>query len=151
MSEGIIIAGGRDAAKVDGLTVDVKIVVTKRNITYQICAAVEGGIGYWCPRQEFKYKKPKNPVAIMDGGEKDGQIWPCYDYPVQEGGAVTFFADDDAPVKKCVLNLKTIKKGLDLMAKNSPRHFADLINENGDATTGDVFVQYCVFGELVYG
>ena len=130
----------------------VTVAVTRRNISYQLCAAVEGGIGYWCPRQDFKYTRPDNPVAIMDAGESDGQIWPCYDYPLQPGGAVSFRAEDGKGKKKTiVLNLDTITKGLQLMAQHSPRHFANLVNENGDATTGDVFVQYVAFGEIIYG
>jgi hypothetical protein len=37
------------------------------------------------------------------------------------------------------------------MAADYPRHFADLVNENDDADTGDAFVQCCVFGEVIYG
>jgi hypothetical protein len=30
-------------------------------------------------------------------------------------------------------------------------HFGDMIGETGDATTGDVFLQCCLLGEVVYG
>jgi hypothetical protein len=136
----------------EDFAITVTVAVTRRNIANQLCAAVEGGIGYWCPRQDFKYTKPENPVAIMDDGDADGQIWPCYDYPLQPGGAVRFRADDGSgKVKTIVLNLETIAKGLDLMAKNSPWHFANIVNDSGDAETGDVLVQYIAFGEIVYG
>jgi hypothetical protein len=37
------------------------------------------------------------------------------------------------------------------MAREYGRHFSDMIAENDDATTADVFLQCCLFGELVYG
>lgn len=138
--------------KPDDFSIPVTVAVTRSNVADQLCAAIEGGIGYWCPRQEFKYTKPDSPVPVMDAGREDAKIWPCYDYPLQPGGAVTFKAEDGKGKKKTiVLNLDTITKGLQLMAQHSPRHFANLVNENGDATTGDVLVQYVAFGEIVYG
>ena len=38
-----------------------------------------------------------------------------------------------------------------LMATKTPRHFANMIREAGDAETGDVFVQLACFGEIKYG
>jgi hypothetical protein len=37
------------------------------------------------------------------------------------------------------------------MRDQYPRHYADLVEENDDAITGDVFLQLAVFGELIYG
>jgi hypothetical protein len=37
------------------------------------------------------------------------------------------------------------------MAREAPQHFADFLNENDDADTGDVFVQCCLLGEIRYG
>jgi hypothetical protein len=41
--------------------------------------------------------------------------------------------------------------GLRLMAERYPRKFAELVNETGDCTTGDVLIQLAAFGELRYG
>jgi len=37
------------------------------------------------------------------------------------------------------------------MAEKYPRHFANFAQEAEDAETGDVFIQCCVLGEIVYG
>jgi len=37
------------------------------------------------------------------------------------------------------------------MAEKYPRHFHNFLEENDDAETGDVFIQCCLFGEIVYG
>lgn len=58
--------------------------------------------------------------------------------------------DGDAPVKY-PLTLKDVRKGLRLMKKLYPSHYADLMEENDDAITGDVWLQLAIFGELVYG
>ena len=48
------------------------------------------------------------------------------------------------------LDLKAVKKGLRLMKEQYPRHWADLVEENDDLITGDVWLQLAIFGELVY-
>lgn len=58
--------------------------------------------------------------------------------------------DDEEPTKYR-LTLDGIKKGLAKMAKEYPRDFADLVEENDDAITGDIFLQLAVFGEVIYG
>ena len=42
-------------------------------------------------------------------------------------------------------------KGLQLMAKDYPQQWADFMDDNDDANTGDVFVQLCCFGKTIYG
>jgi hypothetical protein len=44
-----------------------------------------------------------------------------------------------------------VTKGLEIMATKYARHFADLVSENDDADTHDVFLQCALFGEVVYG
>jgi len=49
------------------------------------------------------------------------------------------------------LTKENIIKGTQLMIFKSPEHFFDLLNDNMDATTADVWFQYVVLGEIVYG
>ena len=49
------------------------------------------------------------------------------------------------------LTIEGVKKGLELMRDQYPRHYADLMEENDDLITGDVWLQLAVFGELIYG
>ena len=37
------------------------------------------------------------------------------------------------------------------MRDQYPRHYADLMEEDDDLITGDVWLQLAVFGELIYG
>jgi hypothetical protein len=58
--------------------------------------------------------------------------------------------DNELPTKYA-LTLKDVRKGLRLMKKEYPSHYADLVEENDDAITGDVWLQLAVFGEVIYG
>ena len=49
------------------------------------------------------------------------------------------------------ITLDNVQKGLELMRDNYPRHYADLVEENDDAITGDVWLQLAVFGDIIYG
>lgn len=49
-----------------------------------------------------------------------------------------------------VLNTETIERGLQIMADQHPTAFIDVLNETGDANTGDVLIQYACFGEIIF-
>jgi len=38
-----------------------------------------------------------------------------------------------------------------VMHDDYPSHYGDAISENDDAGTGDVYLQCCLFGEVIYG
>ena len=58
--------------------------------------------------------------------------------------------ENELPIKY-TLDLKAVRKGLRLMKKEYPNHWADLVEENDDLITGDVWLQLAVFGEVIYG
>ena len=49
------------------------------------------------------------------------------------------------------LNRRSVAIGLQLMALHAPGHFAMLLHGTGDMNTGDLLVQYAVFGKAVFG
>jgi hypothetical protein len=113
-----------------------------------LCSAFEGGSNYWYMIEKFI--APKALTVRLDAE----QVYRHVDYPLNVGGALLV---SDARVageedKKTVrLNLKAIKRGLTVMASKYPHHWGNFMRENDDAETGDVFLQCCLFGELVYG
>ncbi len=42
------------------------------------------------------------------------------------------------------------ERGIALMAKTYPHHFADLVGGTCDSITGDILIQMTVFGEIKY-
>lgn len=61
-----------------------------------------------------------------------------------------WIADSEENEKLHILNLVKIKKGLTCMAKKYPKQFSDFLVGNGDMETGDVFLQCCLFNEIIY-
>lgn len=148
----IKLVGDKKQEDSKALVVDIKITISRQRVAQMLVSAIEGGISYWCERQEFKKKEPDAWEPVLDAGDENPSRWPIYDYPLLPGGEVSFRADDGTGrVKVCKLNLETITKGLALMAEKYPHQFANFINDDDDAGTADVFVQLCCFGEVVYG
>jgi hypothetical protein len=139
------------------LAVVLKKQIPWENITSCLCNAFEGGANYWYFIEAFK--KPKN----FDNSTEFEKDFRHLCYPVNEGGALVITCEqlgdeaadehrDGEKFKKFLLNIETITKGIAVMAEKYPRHFANLDNEEGgDGETGDVFLQCCLFSEIIYG
>lgn len=116
-----------------------------------LCGAFEGGSNYWY--MIYDYVNPNNEEAKPWGDE----YTPSYiSVPFSEKGSVIIAdaeeMDEDNPTPY-YLNREAIEKGKQLLANNPKysHHYADVLRENDDADTGDVFLQLCLFGEVVYG
>jgi len=109
------------------LTISVRSHFSKEQLENLLDTAGRGA-SYWCNNNlEYPSKVQKvlsgESVSIMDI-EKNKHYW---------------------------LNLKAVKRGLTTMAKKESKHFADFISEDFDQTTGDIFLQCCLFGKVIYG
>lgn len=130
------------------MKVIVEMEVTLDRISTLLCSAFEGGSNYW-----YMIAAQKKPTTFEFRSFPD-QIFPHIDYPLNEGGNLRIETLDKEEVngqKSWTLNLSSIEKGLKVFADKYPHHWADFLNENDDATTGDVFLQCCLFGEVVFG
>lgn len=131
----------------------ISVTITKEidldSISSLLCSAFEGGSNYWYEIDQFV--KPETFSFLTEAGEDNPQIYKHLDYPLNEGGAVIISVPEDDDGKKYTLDLNAVKKGLKVMAKDYPRHFTDFVKENDDACTGDVFLQCCLFGEVIFG
>jgi len=119
--------------------------ITKQRISDLLCCAFEGGSNYWYQITKF-IKPPK-----LEFRSDDKTIFRHLDYPLNKGGALMIGDDDDPKHNPTRLDLDAIQNGLQLMADKYPSHYADFIMENEDASTGDVFLQLCLFGDVIYG
>lgn len=83
----------------------------------------------------------------------DSRTRTDYFAPLVAGGTMTLFVDDDRDDGKdtIVLDLAAMQRGIQAMAEKEPRHFADLMSEDDDGITADVFMQCCAFGSVIYG
>jgi hypothetical protein len=135
--------------KKTSLDVQVKQRIPIERISDLLCSAFEGGSNYWYQIDEFV--KPENFNNSDEGDDKYRHL----SYPINEGGKLIISTDEGEMNKegndKHILNLESIKKGLQVMATKYPSHFNDFMQENDDACTGDVFLQCCLFGEVIFG
>jgi hypothetical protein len=150
------------------LTIVVKKQISYLELMYLLSNAFDGGSAYWAKIDGmFGPEIPPLWVQRDDGlGGWDRLYW----LPFTDTGEVIIAEKDDddddwggPPLNPrqltagnvarpaYSLNIQTITKGLQIMADQYPRHFNNFLDDNADAETGDVFLQCCLFGKLVYG
>lgn len=128
-----------------------------------LVSALEGGSNYWYMLEERI--DPPMPyqftTALWSKEREKNPAWiHTEEIPFNEGGALIFSVISEErdtekakaeEAKRYRLDRDAMQKGIELMAEHSPAHFGDFIKENDDAVTGDIFLQYCLFGEIIYG
>lgn len=105
-----------------------------------VSAIESGGIRYWCESVEF---------VGVEGTQVDDEFWkdfPCYLAPFQAGALLV---NCDGKQHRC--DRAAFENALRLMPTVASRAWSDVVNEDYDATTADIFVQLACFGEVIYG
>lgn len=122
--------------------INITIELNEERVGHLLCTAFEGGANYWyCDLEVVQFPEGKSKT--------DFEYWHT-EVPLEKGGVLGFRDkwDDFGDLR---LDLESITKGLHMMQDKYPRHWADFVNENQDAITGDVFLQCCVLGGITYG
>jgi hypothetical protein len=130
----------------------MEIEIDDKVISSILCNAFEGGSNYWYEIVGYDYADGITESDFHEGGkfqDKDTYFHPSQLVPLHSGCAVVIKADGDK--KKYRLNRGAIERGLKVMVAKYAKHFGDMMSEHDDADTGDVFLQCCLFGEVVYG
>ena len=107
----------------------VNVDVTEDTIIDMFITACEGGSNYWC-KELTPLGKSKDAYRAMLKG---------------------FTLVDLIDGRKYTVSEQRIEKAITKMALQEPRHFRDMVAEEGDACTADVFLQLCVFDKVIYG
>lgn len=131
------------------MEITIKTELSNKDIGNLLISAFEGGSNYWY--MILERIEPK--VWEFEDKQSDGENF-LYTCPLNPGGALMIDdsqADDPTLKKPVRLDQARIKQGLEIMAIKYPKYWADVISEDTDANTGDVFLQCCIFGELIYG
>lgn len=131
-------------------------VKTEMSVTYEMVGnlltnAFEGGSGYWAPEARVVADSVKK---LTFGTDQNGDNYHrrIVRYPLSGGKALVMedCGEGEKPVWR-TLDMAAIQRGLDLMARDYPKHFSNIIAENDDAETADVFLQLALLGEIKYG
>lgn len=117
-----------------------------------LVSAFEGGSNYWYQIERCTYAPGITEADFKKGGKfqpgkRDYYHWSQL-APTVKGCAVHISAPGG---KSRTLDLKSIERGLIVMIKDYPKHWADVLTEKDDSATGDVFLQCCLFGSCVFG
>jgi len=114
------------------------------NADYRDYTALDGQL-----QKAYDWVK-KNPDSVSEFDFPD--CWEPQVFAYLKGDAKHFilirdeYSDDVYP-----LSFTSMCKGMELMAQDYSRHFDDLIQQNDDAITADVFLQLSLFGDVIYG
>lgn len=126
-----------------------KIEVPFERVTNCLIGAIEGGSTYWL--NAFQ-SLPASADIRADLKSRD-LIWYAEDEFWTRGGGAHLEFDkptEDSSGQKNI-GIQDLTDGLSVMARIAPRHFGDMIQENDDAITHDVFLQCVLFGEIIFG
>jgi hypothetical protein len=137
------------------IAVIAEITVPLDYIANALVGAMEGGSTYWLRQIEYtttppgEYEGPyySDPHFWNDGGRAK----LSYDNPDPATAEESEDEDEDGDQVVKEIGLPELQAGLSAMAAKHPRHFGDLMSENDDAITHDVFIQCVLMGDVVYG
>jgi hypothetical protein len=126
---------------------NINIEITGRRIADMMIGAIEGNhmTRSWCGGVYLKKPlKGEDHAGIWYDDEKlfeplSGLVMQVIEYT------------DDGTTKKHRLTTKDIQAGLKIMAEKYASHFGDMLAENDDNITQDVFLQCITLKDVVYG
>lgn len=131
-----------DKYKIEGLTL-----LTPYDVYNMLVSAFEGGSNYW-------YWIGRKTCERMEAATEDMKGEPFVDrflMAIQRGAKGINVLDCEDYTKLGTLTPESWAKAEKLLIEKHRSHLGDILKENDDATTADVFFQLAVMGEIVYG
>jgi hypothetical protein len=135
---------------IEPITVPTTVHVPAERVIDLICTGAEGGMSNsWCRSMDSEIKGSPDLSRIPESWHD----FPRYFAPFV-GGVIVF--DAESPTSHDRRKVRRVGRfavsvALRLMAAEYPQHFGDFMADNEDAITGDVFLQLCVYGEVIFG
>ena len=126
--------------------------ITDEQLRSLLTNAFEGGSNYWYRDAEPVFAEGVTKDDVKEGGKlqpPEGYYHWIELLPTIPGCAVKVRVQEQRGYH--LLDRAALERGAQVMAEKYPKHFADWMSENDDADTGDVFLQCCLFGDLVFG
>lgn len=123
------------------LEVRFKVKLTRENVDDIMCAALEGGITYWCYEAKV-----------------DGEYLGEYaSDQISRGGSLLLYDGEERKTYK--LTLEKFLNGLKLyLSRSDTNDFLEFTDHElridtcyADAEVADSIVQYAIFGDVIYG
>jgi len=121
------------------MNVHIEVEITQEDIDDIMCAALEGGIYYWCGEVEV-----------------DGEYLGQYAHEqISRGGVLWLHDAEDEEAAPYELTLEKFIQGLTMFIKNGHGDLVNIKNKridpmDFDSECADCVIQYAVLGEIVY-
>lgn len=112
-----------------------------------LTGALEGGSNYW-------YEIKEDACNIIDSVQPPDKNTPFVDRmfaALLAGKSIQVHDVEDEDNLLGEISLATMTEREYTMLEKQPKHFADILSENDDACTADVWFQFVVMNEVVYG
>lgn len=121
--------------------------ISKEDQEYIFIQAIESASTYWyfipdCEAFKSELFLKKNPARPAFSE----RLWDL----VQAGFTIPIHDYYNKSNKLGELSKESIKKGEKLMHEENFRHYSDLILDQWDDITADVWFQYCTLGEVIF-
>lgn len=145
-----------------GLEIQASHHLSWKDIDALLITAFEGGSNYWLAKATpmrraeeingtmYESLDPISWESQFDTEELKG-LGLHYVIPLVEGNYIELVEDEEAGNAEHVLLLADVKRGLEVMAKKYTWHWRSVVEDTHDSETADVFLQCCIFKEIVYG
>jgi len=139
----------RRTVEIDGRTFE------EEDLWDLMVTAFEGGSNYWIGTVNMSVETRKLHSLFANEFSNTVTSWRWYhQVPFVLAGTSGYKGHElemDTPAGKYYLTITKLFEGLENMHEESPRHYKDFIEENWDAITADVFLQYALFGKVIFG
>jgi len=139
---------------------NANISLSQNQIINLLISAFGGWSKYWCYSLDDQHIKPSNNEDIPEQYKDFTHVSWCWG-----DGQVVFMDKDEyfdatkdsnneeellaESIKTFTLNEKGIARGVTLFAKHFPKEFSNVLTNNDSADTADIFLQCCLFGDVV--
>ena len=132
------------------MSVSVSVDIPTSTVRDLLIGAAEGGCNYWAIfREDPNFIKSVTEAEQAAYVESEGGKYLAR-YDIEHPNYCLRVSDYESRTTYNV-TFESFVNGLGIMANRYPRHFKDVITQNHDAETSDVFIQCSVFGEIVFG
>jgi len=127
-------------------TIPITLEIPTERVQDLLCNALEGGYSSsWFSIERYLYPKGTTKESL-------NIEFQHIELPFKRGTIIFKDISGEGDSKQeYALNFPAICMGLQIMADKEPKHFADFLAEDDDTTTGDIFLQCCLFKEVIYG
>lgn len=131
-------------------TIDVTVGVNPETVLQLLTSALtDGAADYWLTGVSLH-----KPATSLQTFTENGTVaWPACAWNPVNGGSIIVTAPHPKTEADTdyLVDGKVVQNGLAVMASKYPHHFVDVLKQDTDDTTGDVFIQCCIYGDIIYG